>query len=44
MAGFMPDRRGLLLGAGALALSGCAQSKGTEAALLNVSYDPTREF
>ncbi|MGH7020683.1 MAG: sulfate ABC transporter substrate-binding protein, partial [Brevundimonas sp.] len=49
MLGFATDRRSLLLGAGALpfsalALSGCAQTKGTQAALLNVSYDPTREF
>lgn len=44
MVGFTPDRRGLLLGAGALTFSGCAQSKTAQSALLNVSYDPTREF
>ena len=44
MGGLTMDRRGLLLGAGGLALSGCAQPKGAQAALLNVSYDPTREF
>ena len=44
MLRFATDRRSLLLGAGALAVSGCAQTKGTQAPLLNVSYDPTREF
>ncbi|MNU44754.1 Sulfate-binding protein precursor [compost metagenome] len=49
MGGFTLDRRALLLGVGALpfgasALSGCAQPRGAQAALLNVSYDPTREF
>jgi len=44
MSGLATDRRALLLGAGALALSGCAQTQGAQAALLNVSYDPTREF
>ncbi len=49
MGDFTLDRRGLLLGAGALplsalALSGCTQNKGAQSALLNVSYDPTREF
>ncbi len=39
------DRRQLLLGGAALGLSACGGQEGTEAAkLLNVSYDPTREF
>ena len=42
-------RREAVFGAGALALGGlglsaCARSSGSGAALLNVSYDPTREF
>ena len=42
MGDFTLDRRGLLLGAGALplsalALSGCTQNKGAQSALLNVS-------
>ncbi|MFN4296317.1 MAG: sulfate ABC transporter substrate-binding protein [Brevundimonas sp.] len=42
----MLDRRGLLLGTGALALAGCSRGaeEGGAARLLNVSYDPTREF
>jgi sulfate transport system substrate-binding protein len=45
------DRRGLLVGAGALALAACTKAGngkgaggGAATALLNVSYDPTREL
>jgi sulfate transport system substrate-binding protein len=45
------DRRGLLIGAGALALAACSKAGGGKEAgaaaatkLLNVSYDPTREL
>jgi sulfate transport system substrate-binding protein len=42
------DRRGLLIGAGALALSACSRAgdsaSGSATRLLNVSYDPTREL
>ena len=47
MADPVLDRRGLMLGAvalGGLGLSACAKPSGAGAALLNVSYDPTREF
>jgi sulfate/thiosulfate-binding protein len=42
----MPDRRELLLGAGAATLAGCSSGGDDEAGarLLNVSYDPTREL
>ena len=43
----MIDRRGLLAGAGALTLAACSPRSGDgagAAALLNVSYDPTREL
>lgn len=42
----MFHRRGLLMGAGALALAGCSPrgEGGAGASLLNVSYDPTREL
>ncbi|MFC5371083.1 sulfate ABC transporter substrate-binding protein [Brevundimonas faecalis] len=45
---FQPGRRNLLIGVGALGLSGvlagCGRSSEGQSALLNVSYDPTREF
>ncbi|MDP1618115.1 sulfate ABC transporter substrate-binding protein [Phenylobacterium sp.] len=40
---FAIDRRALLLGGSALALSACG-SQASAQTLLNVSYDPTREF
>jgi sulfate/thiosulfate transport system substrate-binding protein len=43
----MLDRRGLLVGTGALALAACSRTEGAAAGatrLLNVSYDPTREL
>ena len=43
----MLDRRGLILGAGTLALAACSRAPEPADAptrLLNVSYDPTREF
>lgn len=47
MSGLGLNRRGLMLGAvalGGFGLSACAKPSGAGAALLNVSYDPTREF
>jgi len=47
MAGLDLNRRGLMFAAaafGGLGLSACAKPTGAGAALLNVSYDPTREF
>ncbi|MFN3536037.1 MAG: substrate-binding domain-containing protein, partial [Brevundimonas sp.] len=40
----MLDRRRLLIGTGALTLAACSGQGGGATRLLNVSYDPTREF
>ncbi len=40
----MFDRRGLLMGATAVSLAACSKAPSTATRLLNVSYDPTREF